>query len=410
MPSPSEPRGFPQSGSTGRLPPTVWALGFVSLFMDISSEIVHSLLPVYLVVILGAGAQTVGMIEGVAEATAMMTRIFSGALSDWLGRRKILALAGYALGALSKPLFAVAPGIGLVFTARFIDRIGKGVRGAPRDALVADVTPPAQRGAAYGLRQSLDSVGAFAGPLLAIGLMLLTGNRFRTVFWLAFIPGVMAVLILLFWVREPVTSSPQRFKFPFNRQNLAFLDRRYWFVVLVGAVFTLARFSEAFLLLRAEDLGLQIGLIPLVLVIMNIAYSLTAYPAGKLSDRIGRRGLMAFGLLVLIGSDLLLALAGNIWWVFAGAALWGLHLGLTQGLLSALIADATAPHLRGTAFGVFGLVSGVSILLASLLAGWLWQQFGADATFFGGALIAAVSLVGFLLASPNLQFHGRMAG
>jgi MFS family permease len=378
--------------------------------MDISSEIVHSLLPVYLVTILGAGAQTVGMIEGVAEATAMMTRIFSGALSDWLGRRKILALAGYALGALSKPLFAVAPGIGLVFTARFIDRIGKGVRGAPRDALVADVTPPAQRGAAYGLRQSLDSVGAFAGPLLAIGLMLLTGNRFRTVFWLAFIPGVMAVLILFFWVREPVTSSPQRFKFPFNRQNLAFLDRRYWFVVLVGAVFTLARFSEAFLLLRAEDLGLQIGLIPLVLVIMNIAYSLTAYPAGKLSDRIGRRGLMAFGLLVLIGSDLLLALAGNIWWVFAGAALWGLHLGLTQGLLSALIADATAPHLRGTAFGVFGLVSGVSILLASLLAGWLWQQFGADATFFGGTLIAAVSLVGFLLASPNLQFHGRMAG
>ncbi|ALC16298.1 putative arabinose efflux permease, MFS family [Desulfuromonas soudanensis] len=410
MPSGSDPLNHPESRSTGRLPPTVWALGFVSLFMDISSEIVHSLLPVYLVTVLGAGAQTVGMIEGVAEATAMMTRIFSGALSDWLGRRKILALAGYTLGALSKPLFAVAPGIGLVFTARFIDRIGKGVRGAPRDALVADVTPPAQRGAAYGLRQSLDSVGAFAGPLFAIGLMLLTGNRFRTVFWLAFIPGILAVLILLFWVREPAISSPRKFKFPFTRQNLSFLDRRYWLVVLVGAVFTLARFSEAFLLLRAEDLGLQIVLIPLVLVIMNIAYSLTAYPAGKLSDRIGRRGLMAFGLAVLITSDLLLALAGNIWWVFAGAALWGLHLGLTQGILSALIADATVPQLRGTAFGVFGLISGVSILLASLLAGWLWQQFGADATFFGGALFAAVALVGFLLVNSNLQSENKKTG
>ena len=397
MTSAPEPQKSPAAESSHRLPATVWALGFVSLCMDVSSEIIHSLLPVFLVTVLGAGVETVGLIEGVAEATAMITRVFSGALSDWLGRRKILALAGYGLGALSKPLFALAPGIGLVFTARFVDRIGKGVRGAPRDALIADVTRPEQRGAAYGLRQSLDSVGAFSGPLLAIGLMLLSGNKFRTVFWLAFLPGLLAVLILFLAVREPPSTSSRRFNSPLSRRNLAGLGRRYWLVILIGAIFTLARFSEAFLLLRAEDLDLQTSLIPLALVVMNIAYSLTSYPVGKLSDRIGRKGLMALGLLVLVGADLVLALAGNLWWMFAGAAFWGLHLGLTQGLLSALVADATTPQLRGTAFGVFGLVSGISLLLASLLAGWLWQNFGAAATFSCGATIAALALIGFLL-------------
>ncbi|WP_020677580.1 MFS transporter [Geopsychrobacter electrodiphilus] len=380
------------------LPTTVWALGLVSMFMDVSSEIVHSLLPVFLVSILGASVQTVGLIEGVAEGTALIVKVFSGTLSDWLGKRKILALCGYGLGAFSKPLFAMAPSIGLVFGARFVDRIGKGVRGAPRDALVADVTPPAQRGAAFGLRQSLDSVGAFAGPLLAIGLMLLTGDNFRRVFWIAFIPGLMAVLILFFWVKEPASNSEKRFSFPFRRHSLARLGSGYWLVVVIGALFTLARFSEAFLLLRAEDLGLRAGLIPLVLVVMNIAYSLTAYPVGKLSDRIGRKGLMATGLLVLIAADLLLAGAANLWWVYAGAGLWGLHLGLTQGLLSALVADAATPELRGTAFGIFGLVSGIAILFASLLAGGLWQHFGAATTFYGGASIAAVALAGFTWA------------
>jgi len=410
MSSRSEAPGSSSSAKAGRIPQTVWVLGFVSLFMDISSEIVHSLLPVFLVSVLGAGAQTVGLIEGVAEAMAMVTRVFSGALSDWLGKRKILALAGYGLGALSKPLFALAPGISLVFTARFVDRIGKGVRGAPRDALVADVTSPEQRGAAYGLRQSLDSVGAFVGPLLAIGLMLLTDDNFRAVFWLALVPGLLAMLILFFGVREPATRSTQKLRLPFSRQNLALLDRHYWFVILLGAGFTLARFSEAFLLLRAEGLGVRTSLIPLVLVIMNITYSLTAYPVGQLSDRIGRQGLMAFGLLMLIGADLLLALAGNFWWVFAGAALWGLHMGLTQGLLSALVADATAPQLRGSAFGVFGLISGVSILLASLLAGWLWQHYGAASAFLSGALIAAASLAGFQMLSSGRQFQDRKAG
>ncbi len=394
-----------QTGKNNQIPQTVWALGFVSLFMDVSSEIIHSLLPVFLVSILGASIQTIGVIEGVAEATALIVKVFSGSLSDWLGKRKILALAGYGLGALSKPLFALAPSVGLVFGARFVDRIGKGVRGAPRDALIADVTHPDHRGGAYGLRQSLDSVGAFAGPLLAIGLMLLTHNSFRKVFWIAFVPGLLAVLILCVWVKEPTAGDKKRFVFPFARHNLARLGSAYWLVVLLGAVFTLARFSEAFLLLRAEDLGLRVALIPLVLVVMNIVYSLSAYPLGKLSDHVGRKGLMAAGLLVLIVSDLLLAWAGNIWWVYAGAGLWGLHLGLTQGLLSALVADSATPELRGTAFGIFGLVSGIAILCASLLAGGLWQRYGAAMAFYGGATLALIALIGFLCTMSNSPEH-----
>lgn len=378
-----------------QLPRTVWALGCVSLCMDISSEIIHSLLPVFLVSVLGASMQTLGLIEGVAEATAMMVRVFSGALSDRLGRRKLLAVCGYGLGALSKPLFALAPGVGMVFSARFIDRIGKGIRGAPRDALIADVTPPEQRGAAYGLRQSLDSVGAFAGPLLAVLLMFASGDNFRLIFWLAFLPGLLAVTILLLGVRDARGVSNRR-GWPLQRAQLARLGRGYWLVLLVGAVFTLARFSEAFLLMRGSDLGLSAALVPLVMVVMNSTYMLSAYPAGKLSDHLGRNGLLICGMLVLACADLVLALATSPAWVFAGAALWGLHLGLTQGLLSTLVADAATPELRGTAFGLFGLVSGLALLGASLLAGGLWQSGGASLTFHFGALLALCALVFFL--------------
>jgi MFS family permease len=391
-PEPQDPLTPPQSD---RIPRTVWALGFVSLFMDVSSEIIHSLLPVFLVTALGASAEAVGLIEGVAEATAMITRVFSGALSDWLGKRKALAVAGYGLAALCKPFFAMASGVGMVFGARFFDRIGKGVRGAPRDALIADVTPEHLRGAAYGLRQSLDTTGAFLGPLLAILLMALFRENFRTVFWVAFLPALVAVSLLVFAVKEPKDTPVSARKFPFGRAELAELGRGFWWVLAVGAVFTLARFSEAFLLLRGENVGLKVGFVPVILVVMNIVYTLTAYPVGHLSDRIGRTGLMAMGLVVLIGSDLVLALAGNVWLVLAGASLWGLHLGLTQGLLSALVADAAGPQRRGTAFGVFSLVSGVALLLASLLAGWLWESYGAPATFFAGAALAVLALAGF---------------
>jgi len=399
------PMPVESAGSGSRLPGTVWALGCVSLCMDVSSEIIHSLLPVFLVTVLGVSMQTLGLIEGVAEATATMVRVFSGALSDRLGRRKLLAIFGYGLGALSKPMFAMAPGVGMVFSARFIDRIGKGIRGAPRDALVADVTPPEQRGAAYGLRQSLDSVGAFAGPLLAMLLMFASAGNFRMIFWLAFLPGLLAVLLLILGVREKCGVARKR-HWPLQRAQLARLGRSYWLVVLVGSVFTLARFSEAFLLMRGTDLGLSATLVPLVMVMMNSTYMLSAYPAGKLSDRLGRNGLMICGLLVLVLSDLILALAVNPWWVLGGAAAWGLHMGLTQGLLSAMVADASTPELRGTAFGLFGLVTGLAVLGASLLAGSLWQFGGGSLTFYGGTLFALCALLFFVLSKGTVERDG----
>ncbi|MEW6674042.1 MAG: MFS transporter [Thermodesulfobacteriota bacterium] len=387
------------------IPKGVWALGFVSMFMDISSEMIHSLLPIFLVSSLGASTAMLGLLEGTAEAAALMIRAFSGALSDRLGRRKSLALAGYGLGALTKPLFAIAGGIGLVFTARLLDRFGKGIRGAPRDALVADLTPPRARGAAYGLRQSLDTVGAFLGPLLAMLMMLATANHIRSVFWIAVAPGLLSVAILDFGVKEPTGSPAARSGRTLHLRDMTKLGRSYWMVVAFGWTFTLARFSEAFLLLRAENVGMQLFSIPAILLVLNLVYSLTAYPAGKLSDHIGRSGLMAAGLGVLIAADLVLAFAAGIWQVAAGAGLWGLHLGLTQGLLAAMVADTAPQHLRATAFGVFSLASGVSILAASLIAGLLWDLYGAAMPFFAGAAFAAVTLLGFLALSGRFKME-----
>jgi len=377
------------------LPRTVWALGFVSLFMDISSEMIHSLLPLFLVTALQTSALAVGVIEGVAEATALITKIFSGALSDRLQKRKGLVFAGYALGTLTKPVFALANHVGLVFGARFIDRVGKGIRGAPRDALIADVTPPASRGGAFGLRQSLDTVGAFLGPSLAAVLMYITTGNFRLVFWVAAIPGVLALVTLLVAVKEPARGSTPQKQNKFHWQELKTLQPAYWLVVAVGFTFTLARFSEAFLLLRAVNVGLSVSLAPLVMVLMNVVYSLTAYPVGLLSDRFGRSGLLAGGLIALILADLVLAAAGAIWQIALGIVFWGFHMGMTQGLLSALVADTVPASLRGTAFGIFGLMSGIAILGASLIAGWLWSAFGPPATFLAGALLAALTLLAY---------------
>ena len=380
--------------TTPRIPAAVWALGFVSLLMDISSELIHSLLPVFMVTTLGTSVLAVGLIEGLAEATALMVRVFSGALSDYLGRRKPLAVFGYGLGALSKPLFALATATGMVLAARLIDRVGKGLRGAPRDALIADLVDPQIRGAAFGLRQALDTVGAFVGPLLAMGLMLLWANDFRAVFWIAVIPGVMSVALLMFGVREPEASPARRGTNPIRRENLRRLGPGYWWVAVVGAAFTLARFSEAFLVLRAQQGGLAVALAPLVLIAMNVVYSLGAYPFGKLADRMSHRVLLAGGLLMLIAADVLLAQAGTGPTLWAGIALWGLHMAMTQGLLSAMVAASAPADLRGTAFGVFNLLSGVALLAASALAGWLWDQVGASVTFYAGAVFAAVALLG----------------
>ena len=408
------------------LPAGIWMLGFVSLLMDVSSEMIHSLLPLFMVTALGASALTVGLIEGAAEATALIVKVFSGALSDWLGRRKGLALLGYGLGALSKPLFALAGGVGWIVTARLIDRVGKGIRGAPRDALVADIAPPEVRGAAFGLRQSLDTVGAFAGPLLAVGLMLLWANDFRAVFWVAVLPAAASVLLLWWGVKEPAANPGAPRVNPISRAALRQLGPDFWWVVGVGGLFTLARFSEAFLVLRAQQSGMLLALVPLVMVAMNLVYAASAYPFGRLSDwlrvqaggsgqgagqpadaaanaRAAQRShqrLLVLGLLLLIAADCVLAASAHWAMVLAGVAIWGLHLGLTQGLLATMVADTAPPALRGTAYGMFNLVSGVALLLASVLAGLLWDRFGAAWTFWAGALICVLTLVALLVRRP----------
>lgn len=381
------------------IPRSVWALGLVSLFMDISSEMIHALLPIYLVTVMGASTLTVGIIEGIAEATAAITKLFSGALSDWLQRRKLLAVIGYGLAAFTKPVFPLAGSLGWLVGARFVDRVGKGIRGAPRDALVADLAPPHLRGASFGLRQSLDTIGAFIGPLLAIALMVLTANSFATVFWVAVIPAFIAFALIAFAVTEPERPKGVRqLRFPLHRAEIGRLPAAFWFVVAIAAVFTLARFSEAFLILKAQAVGLPIALVPAVMVVMNVVYALSAYPAGVLADgETGRARVLVFGLALLIIADIILAMANTVWMAGIGVVLWGLHMGFTQGLLATLIADASPPELRGTAFGVFNLVSGLALLMASLLAGALWDGAGPQATFLTGAGFTALALCGLIL-------------
>ncbi|MFZ2869778.1 MFS transporter [Zavarzinia sp.] len=395
-----------------QIPRGIWALGLVSLFMDISSEMIHALLPIYLVTVLGTSTLTVGIIEGIAEATASITKVFSGALSDWLGKRKLLAVIGYGLAAFTKPVFPLAASAGWLVAARFVDRVGKGIRGAPRDALVADIAPAHLRGASFGLRQSLDTIGAFVGPALAISLMLLTANDFTMVFWAAVVPGFIAFALMAFAVREPARPKGlRRVRFPLHRAEIRRLPAAFWIVVAVSAVFTLARFSEAFLVLKAQEVGFPIALVPAIMVVMNIVYALAAYPAGVLSDGPGGRGrVLVVGLGLLIAADLVLGFAGSVVMTAAGVVLWGLHMGLTQGLLSTLVADAAPAELRGTAFGIFNLVSGLALLVASLVAGLLWDEMGSRATFIAGAGFTAIALAGFLAIGRYSPPVGRGAG
>lgn len=380
-----------------RIPAGIWALGFVSMLMDISSEMIHALLPIYMVTVLGTSTLAVGIIEGIAEATASIVKVFSGALSDWLGKRKLLAVVGYGLGALTKPIFPLAGALEWLVAARFVDRVGKGIRGAPRDALVADLAPPEMRGASFGLRQTLDTVGAFTGPLLAIGLMWLFANDFRSVFWVAVLPGALSVAVLVLAVKEPAANTARRpVHFALRSDALAGLGARYWWVVGVAVVLTLARFSEAFLLLRVQEFGVPAYLLPAVLVVMGVAYSLSAYPVGALSDRVERATLLQASLVLLALADLVLALAPNVAVAAVGVALWGLHMGFSQGILAAMIADTAATDLRGTAFGVFNLLTGLALLAASVLAGGLWDAFGSSATFLTGAAFSGLALLGLL--------------
>jgi len=397
----TEGRSVPSHAALRSLPLGIWALGAGSLFMDTSSELIHSLLPVFMTTVLGASMTTIGIIEGVAEATAAITKIFSGALSDVLGKRKFLLVLGYALAAFTKPVFPLATSISWVFAARFVDRVGKGIRGAPRDALVADITPPKLRGAAYGLRQALDSVGAFLGPLLALLFMGWFADNLKATMWIAVIPAFLAVAVLAIYVREPEHAQAQA-KAPLKFSDARRLPLDYWLVVLLGAVFTLARFSEAFLVLRAQSVGLALGYVPLVMIVMNVVYAGLAYPAGAAADRLSRRSLLIWGLVLLIAADAALALAASPLPVLAGSALWGIHMALTQGLLSKLVADTAPAELRGSAFGVFNLVSGAALLAASVIAGALWSAYGAPATFAAGAAFAAITALGLLaVRSPR---------
>jgi len=389
------------------IPRGVWALGLVSMFMDISSEMIHALLPIYLVSVLGVSMLTVGFIEGIAEATAMITKVFSGALSDWLGKRKLLAAIGYGLAAFTKPIFPLASAVEWFVAARFIDRIGKGIRGAPRDALVADISPEHVRGASFGLRQSLDTVGAFLGPLLAIGLMLLTLNNFRLVFWIAVIPAFIAFALMVFGVEEPAKHAASGNAKPLHFADATRLPGIFWAVVGIAAVFTLARFSEAFLGLKAQAVGLPIALVPAVMIVMNIVYALVSYPAGSLSDRIGRNGILIVGIAMLVVADIILASGVTVPAVLAGVVFWGLHMGLTQGLLATLVADTAPADLRGTAFGVFNLASGVAMLVASIIAGGLWDAYGPKMTFLAGAAFTAIALIGLVIAQSRARAAAR---
>ena len=378
----------PRFATLGRIPKGVWVLGGVSLLMDVSSEMIHSLLPLFMATTLGASVIIIGLIEGLAEATALILKVFSGAISDYVGKRKGLALLGYGLGALSKPLFAIAPTAGVVFSARMIDRVGKGIRGA-----------------AYGLRQALDTIGAFLGPLLAVLLMFLWANDFHAIFWVAVIPAVLSILLLGFGLQEPKSAIGHKRSNPLKRENLQKLSAAYWWVVAIGSIFTLARFSEAFLVLRAQQMEIPLFTIPLVMVAMNLVYSVTAYPFGKLSDSMSHSKLLQWGLLVLILADIVLALSGHWSTLLVGVALWGIHMGMTQGLLAAMVAHTAPPELRGTAFGMFNLMSGLALLLASTCAGVLWETFGAASTFYAGAIICVVTLIG-MRAMPSAYRQG----
>lgn len=383
-----------KKNTLSQIPTGIWVLGFVSLLMDISSEMIHSLLPMFMVTTMGASVLSVGLIEGLAESTALIIKVFSGTLSDYLGQRKGLALFGYTLGALTKPLFALATSIDVVLAARLLDRVGKGIRGAPRDALVADIAPAHLRGAAFGLRQSLDTVCAFLGPLLAVGLMLLWANNFRAIFWVAVIPSMLAVTLLLFGISEPARRNDEKKSNPIRHENLKRLSYSYWRVVGIGTVFTLARFSEAFLVLRAQQSGISMALVPLIMVAMSLVYAASAYPFGKLSDTMNHSKLLAMGLVVLMLADLVLAYSHHWSIILVGVTLWGIHMGITQGLLATMVADTAPDDLRGTAYGFFNLMSGLAMLLASVLAGLLWDQLGASFTFYASAGFCTVALIG----------------
>lgn len=374
-----------------RIPRTVWVLGFVSLLMDISSEMIHALLPLFMAGTLGASAIWIGLVEGIGEGTALIAKVFSGVVADRFGHKKRLVFAGYFLGVISKPVFALAGSMPVVLAARFFDRIGKGLRGAPRDAIVADVTDESIRGAAYGLRQSLDAAGAFVGPLLATLLLLLWTEELRSIFWIALIPGAACLALILFGVEDNVTPTV-------NTKHIAWKDLKivmtpaFVQLVILGTLFSLARFSNAFIVLRAADIGIEHAWIPMTVVLMNIAFSLSSYPFGKLADKLNPMKLLALGMVLLALANLLFAYAANYRILATGIVLFGMHLGATQGIFSTIISEIAPSEVRATAFGIFNFFSGLALLASGLVAGSLWEYMGAQYCFGGGVVFALITL------------------
>lgn len=385
------------------IPATVWMLGLVSLLMDVSSEMVQSLLPLYLATGLGASALAIGLVEGLSGAIAAGTKFLSGLVADWTRRAKPLAVLGYGLAALSRPIFPLAGTVDQILLAKAADRIGKGIRAAPRDALVAAASPPAIRGASFGLRKSLDTVGGFLGPMVAVAAMILMAGNIAAVFWLAAVPAALAVLVLIFGVHEPAgdrAAKPDAFRLG---QALR-LNRAVWAVIGLAGLIMLARFSEAFVLLKSLEAGFAPTWVPLAMVVMHAVYGLAAYPVGRLSDRIGTAGLLLWSLGFLVMAHLILAFAGSPGAYLLGTVFWGLHMGFSQGLLGAMIAGATPDRLRGTAFGTFNLVTGAVVLVGNTAAGWFWQGMGSDMPFLVGAVLSLLAMLWIASArSPSAR-------
>lgn len=395
MPAPM-PDHVPTAPVRPAIPATVWMLGIVSLLMDVSSEMINALLPLYLAGGLGVSMLAIGFIEGLSVAIATAAKFLSGVLSDFSRRAKPLAVLGYGLGALSRLIFPLAVGLDQIVLAKAMDRVGKGIRGAPRDAIVAAVSPPPIRGASFGLRKSLDTVGGFIGPLVAVLAMILLAGDIPAVFWIAAIPAALCMIVLVFFVHEP-PGIHQRRRGGFRLADSLRLNRAVWAVIGLASVIMLARFSEAFVLLKALEAGLAPAWVPLSLVVMHAAYGLTAFPVGRLSDRIGTGGLLLVSLVFLIAAHLTLAFAGTVWIYVIGTVLWGLHMGFSQGLLGAMIAGATPDHLKGSAFGTFNLVTGIVVLLGNTLAGWLWHSAGAAMPFLVGAGLSVAAMIGIAM-------------
>ena len=380
------------------IPKNVWALGIVSLLMDLSSEMILSILPIFLVTGLGVSVLTLGLIEGFAEGAASIIKAFSGMLSDYLKKRKILIVIGYGLSTLTKPFFALASTATWIFTARFVDRLGKGIRGAPRDSLIADSTSTKIRGTAYSLRQSLDTLGALLGPIIAIIILYLTTNNFRFVLWFAVIPAVLCIVVLIFGVKETtLKKNVLKKKSYFLFKNFSKITPVIWLFFLTVFILNLGHFSEAFLLLRSQEIGLKVSFIPIVFVVMNVAYAIVAVPFGHLADKVGFFIPIVCGFLILVLSNIILALTNGIEWMFAGIIFWGIHLGMTQGLLLAMVAQLSPLELRGTSFGLFHAITGVALLIASLIAGYLWQYYNSGLIFIVSAIITSVGITFFIL-------------